>query len=59
VVQITKARYHLARAYEQAGRSDDAIAQYEHFLKRWGKADVRLESVEDAKARHEKLKHGP
>jgi pentatricopeptide repeat protein len=56
VVQITKARYHLARAYEQAGRSDDAIVQYEDFLKRWGKADVRLESVEDARTRMARLK---
>ncbi|UCC44615.1 MAG: protein kinase [Candidatus Zixiibacteriota bacterium] len=56
VVQITKARYHLARAYEQAGRIDDAITQYDDFLKRWGEADVRLESVKDARARLARLK---
>lgn len=56
VVQVTKARYHLAQAYEQAGRTDDAIAQYEDFLKRWGNADVRLESVEDARTHLTNLK---
>lgn len=56
VVQITKARYHLAQAYEQMGRNDDAIAQYEDFLKRWGNADVRLESVEDARTHLTNLK---
>jgi tetratricopeptide (TPR) repeat protein len=58
VVQVTKARYHLGRAYERAGRTREAIAQYEEFLHRWGDADVRLASVDDARARLAKLKSG-
>ncbi|MEW5795937.1 MAG: tetratricopeptide repeat protein [Candidatus Zixiibacteriota bacterium] len=58
VVQITKARYHLGRAYELAGRPRDAATQYEKFLNYWGNADVRLESVDYARARLAKLKAG-
>ncbi len=49
-------RYQLARAYEAAGRKDEAIAQYETFLDIWKNADDGLESVEDAKKRLARLK---
>jgi tetratricopeptide (TPR) repeat protein len=48
--------YYLGRAYEGAGRTGDAIAQYETFLEIWKNADEGLKSVEDAKARLAKLK---
>ncbi|MBU8934287.1 MAG: protein kinase [candidate division Zixibacteria bacterium] len=50
--------YHLAKAYEAAGRTEDAITQYETFLDIWQNADEGLESVEDAMSRLAKLKHG-
>jgi tetratricopeptide (TPR) repeat protein len=49
-------RYQLARAYEAAGRKDEAINQYETFLDIWKNADDGLESVEDAKKRLARLK---
>jgi serine/threonine protein kinase/tetratricopeptide (TPR) repeat protein len=49
-------RYHLAQAYEGAGRLDDAIEQYETFLDIRKNADKGLESVEDAKKRLARLK---
>ena len=48
-------RYHLARAYEVAGRIDDAIEQYETFIDIWKNADEGLESIADAKARLARL----
>ena len=55
-VQLTQARYYLGRAYEEAGRTQDAADMYQRFLDRWGEADVRLEIVEDARTRMARLK---
>jgi len=46
----------LGRAYEELGRYDEAIEQYETFLDIWKNADPNLELVEDAKARFARLK---
>ncbi|MCH8028018.1 MAG: tetratricopeptide repeat protein [candidate division Zixibacteria bacterium] len=50
--------FYLGQAYEEAGRYDDAIKQYETFLDIWKNADEGLKSIEDAKARLAKLKAG-
>jgi tetratricopeptide (TPR) repeat protein len=47
--------YYLGQAYEAAGRTNDAIEQYEIFLDIWKNADEGLESVEDARARLHRL----
>jgi tetratricopeptide (TPR) repeat protein/TolB-like protein len=47
--------YYLGRAYEGAGRTADAVAQYEIFLDIWQNADEGLESVEDATTRLARL----
>jgi tetratricopeptide (TPR) repeat protein len=47
--------YLLAKAYDGAGRNEEAIRQYETFLNIWKNADERLESVEDAKSRLARL----
>jgi tetratricopeptide (TPR) repeat protein len=49
------AHYFLGQAYEGAGRTRDAIEQYETFLDIWKNADEGLVSVEDAKARLARL----
>jgi len=46
----------LGRAYEESGRYDEAITQYETFLDIWKNADPGLESIEDARARLAHLK---
>jgi tetratricopeptide (TPR) repeat protein len=48
--------YFLARAYEAAGRSNDAVEQYETFLTIWKNADKGLPLVEDAEKRLAELK---
>jgi tetratricopeptide (TPR) repeat protein len=48
--------YYFAQAYEAAGRTEDAIEQYEIFLDIWKNADEGLKSVEDAKIRLARLK---
>ena len=50
--------YYLGRAYEEAGRYSDAIAQYETFLDIWKNADEGLKMVVDAKERLARLKAG-
>ncbi len=50
--------FYLAQAYEAAGRTDDAIKQYEIFLDIWKNADEGLSSVGDAKKRLSELKKG-
>ncbi len=49
--------YYLAQAYEAAGRTNDAIEQYETFLDIWKNADEGLRPVEDARARLTRLKN--
>ncbi|MCK5617856.1 MAG: tetratricopeptide repeat protein, partial [Candidatus Krumholzibacteria bacterium] len=49
--------YLLGTAYQQAGRSDEAIVQYQTFLEIWKDADPELDEVSDAKNRLEALKN--
>jgi tetratricopeptide (TPR) repeat protein len=49
------AHYYLGRAYEAAGRPDDAAEQYRIFLERWNRADPELVSVADARKRLTRL----
>ena len=53
-------RYHyrLAQVYERKGLKAKAIAEYEKFLKIWGKADAIYKESADARARLAKLKSG-
>jgi serine/threonine protein kinase/Tfp pilus assembly protein PilF len=53
-------RYHyrLAQVYERKGLKEKAIAEYEKFLKIWGKADPIYKEPADARARLAKLKRG-
>jgi len=53
-------RYHyrLAQVYERKGQNAKAIAEYEKFLKIWGKADPIYREPADARARLAKLKRG-
>ena len=53
-----RVHYWLGQAYEASGWNDKAIQQYEKLLEVWKDADEGLESVEDAKERLAKLKHG-
>ena len=48
--------YLLGTAYQRAGRSAEAIEQFEKFLDIWQNADPELEEVPDAKARLQQLK---
>jgi serine/threonine protein kinase/Tfp pilus assembly protein PilF len=51
-----KAHYYLGQAYEQLGRIQDAVYQYEEFLEWWKDADPGITEVEDAKLRLARLK---
>ncbi|MCH7948431.1 MAG: tetratricopeptide repeat protein, partial [candidate division Zixibacteria bacterium] len=55
---VVMAHYHLGTAYEEMGERVKAVQQYETFLDIWKNADEGLASVEDAKERLAKLKHG-
>jgi predicted Zn-dependent protease len=46
-----RAHYYLARAHEELGHTDDAVAEYEEFLAFWGKGDPVTEEIADAEAR--------
>ncbi|MCP4706875.1 MAG: protein kinase [candidate division Zixibacteria bacterium] len=50
------AHYYLGQAYEETGRYDEAIEQYETFLDIWKNADDGIEAIDDAKERLAKLK---
>jgi cytochrome c-type biogenesis protein CcmH/NrfG len=52
------AHFNLGRTYEEAGRYDEAIQQYETILDIWRDADDGIELIEDAKQRLAKLKNG-
>ena len=45
----------LGRAYEGLGETTKAIEKYEEFLGYWGKADIQIKSIRDAKERLAKL----
>jgi tetratricopeptide (TPR) repeat protein len=51
-----KAHYWLGIAYEQQGKKDEAIKEYEKFLDIWKDADLRLPELSDAKAHLAKLR---
>jgi eukaryotic-like serine/threonine-protein kinase len=53
---IPRYHYRLAFLYEQKGLKDKAIAEYEKFLKIWGKADPIYKEPADARARLARLK---
>ena len=55
-IQAVKAYYYLGMAYEQTGRNDDAIKQYEEFLDIWKDADPGIVEVIDARTRLSRLK---
>ncbi len=46
-----KARYHLAKAYDRLGRSQEALDRYEEFLNIWKDADEGIGEMEDARER--------
>lgn len=51
-----KTHYYLGQAYEQLGRIQDAVYQYEEFLEWWKDADLGITEVEDAKLKLARLK---
>jgi tetratricopeptide (TPR) repeat protein len=53
------AHYYLGRAYEDAGRRDDALEQYSLFLGLWDKADTELPEIADGRFRLERLQSQP
>ncbi len=55
---IPRYHYRLALVYEQAGMKQKAIAEYEKFLKIWGKADAIYREPADARAKLAGLKRG-
>lgn len=52
----TKLYYHLGVAYEQSNWNDEAVRQYERFLKQWQQADPEIPELEDARRRLAHLK---
>lgn len=53
--QSVLGHYLLGTAYQQAGRNDDAIVQFETFLELWKDADPVLKEIPDARKRLEQL----
>ena len=51
-----QSHYYLGMAYQDLGRNQDAIKQYEEFLNLWKNADPELTMVEDARERLQKLR---
>jgi len=54
-----KIHFYLAQAYEETGRLEKAIAQYESFLGIWENADSDLPELADAHQRLTRLKANP
>jgi tetratricopeptide (TPR) repeat protein len=48
-------RYRLAKVYEEMGRREEAIEQYERFLEIWKDADKDLPEYTDARRRLDRL----
>jgi len=55
-VWAVRVHYYLATAYEESGRHDRAIEQYEEFLGYWGDADANVSEVPEARDRLAKLR---
>jgi tetratricopeptide (TPR) repeat protein len=51
-----RAHYYLGTAYEQSGRIDEAVLQYEEFLRIWKNADPGTPLIEEARERMAALK---
>ena len=47
--------YYLGRAYEGLGMTDEAAARYTEVLRYWGRADIELDEIADARARLARL----
>jgi serine/threonine protein kinase/tetratricopeptide (TPR) repeat protein len=56
VIATVKAHYWLGVAYEQEARKDEAVKEYEEFLRIWKDADFKSPELADARARLGKLK---
>ncbi len=48
-------RYHLGRAYEGVGNTEEAIKYYQLILKYWANTDIELKEIADTKKRLAKL----
>jgi len=57
LIAAVKAHYWLGVAYEQQGRKDDAVKEYQKFLQLWKEADFDSPELKDAKLRLSKI-HG-
>jgi tetratricopeptide (TPR) repeat protein len=57
--QVVLGRYQVARLLEQAGRTDQAVAAYDEFLRFWERADPELAALEDARSRRARLASEP
>jgi TolB-like protein/Flp pilus assembly protein TadD len=55
-IASVKAHYWLGVVYEQQGKKDQAIKEYEKFLEIWKDADFKSVELQDAKVRLEKLR---
>jgi serine/threonine protein kinase/Flp pilus assembly protein TadD len=55
-VASVKAHYWLGVAYEQQGKTDQAVNEYETFLNIWKDADFKSPEMQDARLRLAKLK---
>ncbi len=54
-----KLHYYLAQAYEKSNWTDQAIKEYETFIKHWENADCEIDAVSDAQKRLSKLMNTP
>jgi TolA-binding protein len=55
-IAAVKAHYWLGVAYQQQGKTDQAIKEYETFLDFWKNADFKSPEMQDARTRLAKLK---
>ncbi len=58
-IRSVKMHYYLGQAFEQLGRTEEAIEQYSTFLDIWRDADHRPLSLEDARVRLARLQQTP
>ncbi len=56
LIAPTKAHYWLGVGYEELGRKQEAVREYEKFFEIWNKVDFKSKDVDDAQARLTKLK---